>query len=90
MNIHEFVDDMKERFETEIRHYIQEILASIAKTLSEKHNIPENEIMDSMNNLLNHSTKKCRKITKQGHSCKYDAKLGEDFCIKHTNYYRKT
>jgi len=67
MNIHEFVHQMKERFEIEIRDYIQELLESIAKQLSQEHNISENDLMNSINQLLDHSVKKCSKITKQGH-----------------------
>lgn len=85
MNIHEFVHQMKERFEIEIRHYIQELLQSIVKQLSQEHNIPEDELMTSINQLLDHSVKKCSKITKQGHPCKYDAKIGNDLCTKHMN-----
>jgi len=85
MNIHEFVHQMKERFEIEIRDYIQELLESIAKQLSQEHNISENDLMNSINHLLDHSVKKCSKITKQGHPCKYDAKIGNDLCTKHMN-----
>ena len=71
---------MKERFELEIKNYLQELLQSVAKQLSQEHNIPEDELMISINRLLDHSVKKCSKLTKQGHQCKYDAKIGEDLC----------
>lgn len=85
MNIHEFVNDLKERFEVEIKEYIQSIIRTIVKQISEKHDIPMEDLMNSVEHTLEHSTKKCKKITKQGHRCKYDASIGESFCIKHIN-----
>ena len=87
MNIHQFVDELKDRFESELLGYLREMLSSVAMKLSEEHHIPCNEIMESIDHILNNSVKKCKKITKQGHPCKYDSKLGESFCIKHTNLH---
>lgn len=85
MNIHDFVNGLKARFEIEMKQYLYDILNTVAKQLSQEYSIPENELRITIHKTLDHSMKKCTKITKQGHQCKYGAKVGEDLCIKHTN-----
>jgi predicted house-cleaning noncanonical NTP pyrophosphatase (MazG superfamily) len=85
MNIHDFVNDLKEKFAREIKDYIQTTFEVIICDLAAKHDLDEELIRDTIQRTLNKSIKKCSVITKLGHSCKYTATEGKDLCLKHYN-----
>lgn len=85
MNIHDFVNDIKEKFANEIRAYIQSVFDDVIDTLAIQHNIEKELIRETLNTTLNKSVRKCALTTKLGHRCKYNAKEGHTLCLKHFN-----
>lgn len=85
MNIHDFVDNLKEKFALDIKEYIETMFSSIITDLSLQHGISETTLNDTLQKTLSKSLKKCSVVTKLGHNCKYDAREGHSVCLKHYN-----
>ena len=85
MNIHDFVNTLKDKFAQELSTYIENVFDEVIDILSYEHKIEKTVIKSTLNKTMNKSIKKCSNITKLGHSCKYNAKEGHKLCIKHFN-----
>lgn len=90
MNINDFVRDIRDKFEEEIRRYIHSMLDDVVIRISMEYEIPIDTLREHVQDVVNKSVRKCSIITKMGHECKYDSKCGHSVCVKHFNMSRAT
>lgn len=85
MNIHDFVEKMKDQFATEVESYIKTLIEESIVDISIKNNIDQIVLKDTIDRTMTSSKKKCIMKTTLGHACKYTAIEGGDMCVRHHN-----
>ena len=64
MNINDFVRDIRDKFEEEIRRYIHSMLDDVVIRISMEYEIPIDTLREHVQDVVNKSVRKCSIITK--------------------------